>query len=218
LGVWCESLSGSTRRLLSNSQQPKQPNKIKTMKTKFDTLPEAIPALDITATFSAPVGIVKKDYPTAKGWLCIRYDVILSRNGRKFWSGPYHIGIGHIKPIAARTPLTLTSTEASLYDAWKKAPSRDYILKAELASMVGKVAVQTKYTPAIADILHCLLMDGSSYFDAQSFEEWCSELGYDSDSRKAEKTFQECQETGRKLSRAFNPMELSHLRNVAQDY
>ncbi len=206
----------SSRHWKACGDKPPKTNKI--MKPKFDTLPEAIPALSITATFHKPVGVVKKDSPTDKGWPCVHYEVTLSRNGCEIWSGPYYIGIGNIRPISARAPSTLTSTEASLYDAWKKAPHRDYLLKDELASMVGKVAAQVRYTPSISDIMHNLLMSGSAYFEAQTLEEWCSELGYNQDSRKDEKTFQECQETGRKLSRAFSPMELSHLRRAAQAY
>ena len=43
--------------------------------------------------------------------------------------------------------------------------------------------------PTIVDVLTCLALDASGYDDARSFEEWCSEYGYDADSRKAERTF-----------------------------
>lgn len=43
--------------------------------------------------------------------------------------------------------------------------------------------------PAPADVLDCLASDAAGYENARSFEEWASEYGYDTDSRKAEKTY-----------------------------
>ena len=46
-------------------------------------------------------------------------------------------------------------------------------------------------TPTAADVLDCLAMDSSG--DLSSFEDFCSEYGYDEDSRKAEALFKACQ-------------------------
>jgi hypothetical protein len=43
--------------------------------------------------------------------------------------------------------------------------------------------------PEAAEVLDCLASDASGYDNARSFEDWCSEYGYDSDSRKAERTY-----------------------------
>jgi hypothetical protein len=43
--------------------------------------------------------------------------------------------------------------------------------------------------PKLADVLDCLASDAAGAENAQDFEEWCSEYGYDPDSRKAEKTY-----------------------------
>ncbi len=42
--------------------------------------------------------------------------------------------------------------------------------------------------PTAADVLECLLSD---YFTVNNglFDDWCAELGYDTDSRKAERTY-----------------------------
>ncbi|MDH3376214.1 MAG: hypothetical protein OEQ39_04500 [Gammaproteobacteria bacterium] len=40
--------------------------------------------------------------------------------------------------------------------------------------------------PDLADVLNCLASDAAGYENAQDFEEWASEYGYDADSRKAE--------------------------------
>lgn len=40
--------------------------------------------------------------------------------------------------------------------------------------------------PTAADVVSCLVSDVWSIDNARTFSEWCSELGYDTDSRKAE--------------------------------
>jgi len=43
--------------------------------------------------------------------------------------------------------------------------------------------------PELYDVLDCLASDAAGYENARSFEEWCGEYGYDTDSRKAERTY-----------------------------
>lgn len=46
--------------------------------------------------------------------------------------------------------------------------------------------------PDAASVMECLASDASSVANARGFEDWCSEYGYDTDSRKAERTFKTC--------------------------
>jgi hypothetical protein len=55
--------------------------------------------------------------------------------------------------------------------------------------------------PTAADVLHCLCSDSVSVDNAQSFEDWANELGYDSDSRRAEKLFRACEKAAVRLHR-----------------
>lgn len=45
--------------------------------------------------------------------------------------------------------------------------------------------------PKADDVLNCLASDYTE--ENASFEDWCAEFGYDTDSRKAERTFRVCQ-------------------------
>ena len=54
--------------------------------------------------------------------------------------------------------------------------------------------------PKLDDVLHALVMDASAC--EQSFEDWCSELGYSDDSIKALETYRECQKNADKLCKA----------------
>lgn len=48
--------------------------------------------------------------------------------------------------------------------------------------------------PTIDEVLDSLRSDAESIENAPLFEDWASEMGYDTDSRKAEKVFHACQE------------------------
>jgi len=56
-----------------------------------------------------------------------------------------------------------------------------------------------KKPPTLADVLDCLASDASGVDNAQSFEDWASEYGYDTDSRKAERTYRICEGQAQKL-------------------
>ena len=43
--------------------------------------------------------------------------------------------------------------------------------------------------PKIESVLDCLASDAAGYENASDFEDWANEYGYDTDSRKAEKTY-----------------------------
>jgi hypothetical protein len=43
--------------------------------------------------------------------------------------------------------------------------------------------------PTLEDVLDCIASDANGFEDENDFETWCSNYGYDTDSRKAEKTF-----------------------------
>src|SRR5688572_11046040 len=53
--------------------------------------------------------------------------------------------------------------------------------------------------PSLADVLQCLALDATDYDGCRSFEDWCGDYGYDSDSRKAEATWRQVESQTRKL-------------------
>jgi hypothetical protein len=56
-----------------------------------------------------------------------------------------------------------------------------------------------KESPSASSVLSCLASDSASVENARSFEEWASDLGYDTDSSSAEKTFKACEKQAAKL-------------------
>lgn len=180
------------------------------MKTKID---ELIERHDLTLSSSTPIGVVKDDWP------CIQYKCNLAKDNREIWSGEYSLGVGHVKLPDRNSfhgnngPVT---NDTMMYNCLKagKTPAD----RAGHASFAAKLAVLQKVEPKLPDVLHSLLMDGSAYFDAETFEDWASNYGYDPDSRKADAIWKACDEIGRKLSRAFSADDLAELREAFQDY
>lgn len=59
--------------------------------------------------------------------------------------------------------------------------------------------------PKAADILDCLASDAASYENAQDFEDWAPDFGYDTDSRKAEGVYKAVSKGAAKLKRFLGP-------------
>lgn len=55
--------------------------------------------------------------------------------------------------------------------------------------------------PSAEDVMECLLSDASGVESSRGFEDWCAEMGFDTDSRKAEATYRACERNAEKLRR-----------------
>jgi hypothetical protein len=53
--------------------------------------------------------------------------------------------------------------------------------------------------PTLGEVLDCLASDAASVDNARSFEDWASDFGYDTDSRKAKRTYKTCEKQAAKL-------------------
>jgi hypothetical protein len=70
--------------------------------------------------------------------------------------------------------------------------------------------------PTLIDVIYSISMDSDVL--GQSFESWASDFGYDTDSRKAEKTYRDCQDNANKLIRIVGLDNIETLREILQDY
>lgn len=70
--------------------------------------------------------------------------------------------------------------------------------------------------PHPADVLHSVILDSDAV--GKSFESWCSDFGYDSDSRKAFDTYMACQKNSDKLARVFDATARRAIAEAVQDY
>lgn len=78
-----------------------------------------------------------------------------------------------------------------------------------------------KHDPTAADVLHSLISDAQSVPPTPgyeySFEQWADDLGYDTDSRKAEKTYRAVVRSAKK-TRQFLGNDFEEFAEAAQDY
>jgi hypothetical protein len=69
--------------------------------------------------------------------------------------------------------------------------------------------------PIVADVMGCLA--GDALFIADTFEEWASDPGYATDSRRAEQTYQACKRTRARLIRFFGQSMFESFMNCQAD-
>lgn len=74
--------------------------------------------------------------------------------------------------------------------------------------------IQIKLDPK--DFIYSVLVDAEAF--EMDFEEWAGNFGYETDSRKAEKAYNECREIGVKLVRAIGTDEFARLQETFQGY
>jgi hypothetical protein len=83
--------------------------------------------------------------------------------------------------------------------------------------LVKNVFVQSyAVTPTQASVLYCLLLDAES--GSLSFDDFCSDFGYDSDSISDFKTYQACMAITKQVQKLFTSSERQQLQELLQDY
>jgi hypothetical protein len=130
-------------------------------------------------------------------WQHFKWD--LKINGHSF---EYRTGLGHLKTNKTRKGTPLSDlvrldnlTQGQKIELTKKPYAMQYVY--ELDGITDIYAVK----PKLEDVLESLLLDASC--SNESFEDFCSNCGYDTDSRRALDNYLKCQENGVKLRKAL---------------
>jgi hypothetical protein len=131
--------------------------------------------------------------------LSINWEIVLKK-GDHTMKVDYSQGIGHI-PKDRQDFGEHNKREAEQQYSWH-----------------GKYYVRNKLIkvkpPSLADVLYSLALDSEAI--DYTFEEWCGNLGYDSDSRKAESIYKSCLKEAIELKQLVP--DLNQLREMFQDY
>lgn len=128
-------------------------------------------------------------------WKCDAWRVTFSRGGTSM-STDYFTGLGHRAiPKNVRQPYYVKSSRD--FARWTKEESKPV-------------------TPHAAGVLHSLTMDASA--TNESFNDWCSNYGFDSDSFKAFNMYQACCAISKQLAQVFTHAEKTALAELLQDY
>ena len=190
------------------------------------TLPQLIESLGVTVE-STYQGVQREpgDKKTGEpGWLHFAFRVTVKRAGRSAaLETPYRMGVGHVKlPAAPSSEMSWAvgdrAKAENILDTLRRGKRIKPEYEREERAIYDAAARKQGLAPKPADVLHSLLADGEAFFDGLTFEYWCANLGYDTDSRKAEAMYRACDDTGRRLARMFSPDELAQLREAASDY
>lgn len=139
-------------------------------------------------------------------WECDAWNITLYRTGKKdVFNSLYYTGIGH-RVLSAMGKLE------------KSRIQRTYKGSVNLRHMLAQNKKENAkpQVPHIAGILCSFMLDASA--NDYSFNDWCNEYGYESDSIKALNMYQECCNTAKELHKLFNRSELSELSELLQDY
>lgn len=154
----------------------------------------------------------KVKYPQDKS---LNWKVTLRYRGKAVIETDYMAGIAHCP--CYKKIRRLSGGGVSLYDA--EFLEREVENGFPYRDMGGMPWLDKKnpILPEPDSVLYSLLLDGDA-IDYFSFEDWASNYGYDTDSRKAEVMYRACIDIGLKLRNAFGEKLLTELRDIFQDY
>lgn len=145
----------------------------------------------------------------------LNWRVTILRNGREVITTDYGAGEGHC-PAYKASVQELGNQNSIARDEAIRWECENGHNRRELTS-AGMAYKGTPILPDLADVLASLAMD-SDVIDCGTFEEWASNLGYDSDSRQAEAIYRACLEIALKLRNALGEDGLAKLREAASEY
>ena len=118
-------------------------------------------------------------------WECNAW-VVLFRKGDKTERFDYYMGTGLVEKLRP-----VVAGRARFYGGQKTQPKR----------------------PDPLEVLHSISRDYVSTVNV-SFENWCSEFGYDTDSKKAEEIYNACRETGLRLLNLISVQDMEALASL----
>lgn len=143
--------------------------------------------------------------------------VVTIKRGEQFISTDYMQGIGHVPGRPQSFARTLY--EQRIREEYDKA-SEDGRYLTSVTRHPGSPMFGTRKPlpgPTLDDVLYCLVMDAEAA--SETFEDWCANFGYDTDSRKAEATYNACVQIGIKLRNLLGGGDkLQRLRDLFEDF
>ena len=143
----------------------------------------------------------------------LNWRVTLCKAGLAILTTDYSAGIGQCPSYTQRIAGHMTITEAEVIEFETEKGFPCFWNNGAPVRKPGAKPIK----PDGPDVLYSLVMD-SDVIDYDGFEDWAEDMGYDSDSRKAEVIFRACMETALKLRNRLGESMLAELREVFQDY
>lgn len=162
--------------------------------------------LTYSAVYIPQPGLLPDRGPMPKESPMLKWSVTISK-GSNSLTTDYHQGIAHIPSYGKMRgcKLSLHNYEC-IREAFETGRYyRDPFNHARLSKLPA---------PELADVLYCLLTD-VEVIEYPVFEDWAGCIGYDTDSREAERIYRACLETRLKLRKLI---DLDAAHEAFQDY
>jgi hypothetical protein len=142
-------------------------------------LEDKVKELGITVTAKHNGAVISDN---DKVWSHDKWEVVLSYKGKEM-STSYKTGLGHRKPAYP------TTVKNGIYSGPKG--------NVRTVEAAAKMGYTKPVTPNVADVVYSLMVDATG--TDLTFEDWCYDIGYDTDSRKALDMYLKCQENSKKI-------------------
>lgn len=150
----------------------------------------------------------------------LRWLVTLRHDGREVWRGDYSAGEGHCPAYRADLPryekrqLMDAELSTGFEHYWAESLNRP-LMKRITTPNSGHIAQRRPILPRLADVVSCLLLDMSA--GEMTYDDFCSDFGYDTDSRKAYDIWLTCVDHAAKMRR-LGAERIAQLRELMKDY
>ncbi len=137
------------------------------------------------------------DNSDGKPWEHYLWNITISYKSG-FWTFPYKCGLAHIelKPGAVPMPRPPYRKGTLAYEHWQSLNMRPA-------------------RPKNSDVMYSILSDIQAA--NQSFNDWCSDYGFDNDSMKAFKTYQTCCEYAVFVRKAFTAEQIQQMQKAFEE-
>ena len=143
----------------------------------------------------------------------LNWIVTLKKGNRAILSTDYSAGCGHTPAYKSKEKDQYIKNKMIRYECETGKQIRFWM---EAMDAPMGYSPSRPILPDSKDVIYSLLLD-SEVLDFDGFESWAHEFGYDTDSRAAEKTYNECM----KFALKFNTLgydTIQTLRELFQDY
>ena len=149
-------------------------------------------------------------------WRAFKFECSIIYKEKVIWKGDYKMGMAHCE---------------AFHKQWEKFNKMTYNEKPALDKMNDKAIEENRVRiaeilkkdksnyPSLSDVINSIaIVDGRCVYDYQSFNDWCLDYGYSSDSIKAKDTFDKCEEEGKAIISAIGRENYEKLLDIFQDY
>lgn len=189
-----------------------------------DELRALVASLNLDAVVSPASGAVdneKSEDGKPREWVHLLYTITVRGQVFSYRMGEGHVPWGkvvagdYVVRVKGGKALRMTMEQRGMAQRKTEQPHirwAAHMLEA-WAGTCAAIANAAGVAPDVGEVLGCVARDGEAI--NQTFEDWCGEFGYDSDSRKAEETYNACIAEGRKLRRILTPAQISQLAELS---